>query len=100
MGKISTFHILPQILIIVSYFSSNFFLIFFLILVLREGESPTREGPGYPTGKELHQFQITFIEDGSLQVLFLLSTIRSNILHLNDAIKQNESELANIKVKI
>ena len=28
-------------------------LFFFLILVLRVGESPTREGPGYATGKEI-----------------------------------------------
>ena len=29
----------------------QFFLIFFLILVLRVGESPTREGPGYATAQ-------------------------------------------------
>ena len=47
------------------HFSSNFnqfliffpfpqtFLIFFLILALRVGELPTREGPGYATGKKI-----------------------------------------------
>ena len=38
VGKISTFLIFPQIL-----------LIFFLILALQVGKSPTREGPGYAT---------------------------------------------------
>ena len=45
------------------HFPSNFdqvfllfpqiFLIFFLTLALRVGESPTREGPGYTTGKSI-----------------------------------------------
>ena len=38
----------PQILINLSYFSSNFTK-FFLILAIRVGESPTQEGPGYAT---------------------------------------------------
>ena len=45
----SIFHIFPQTL-----------PIFFLILALRVGESPTREGPGYATaGKEIQKNQNT-----------------------------------------
>ena len=38
-----------KILINFSYFFPQTLLIFFLIMVLRVGESPTREGPGYAT---------------------------------------------------
>ena len=41
--------IFPQIFIIFSYFSSNF-LIFFLILILRVGDSPSLKGSGYTIG--------------------------------------------------
>ena len=36
-------------------------LIFFLILALRVGESPTREGPGYATAYRLGLWQIIAI---------------------------------------
>ena len=40
------------------------FLIFFLILALRVGDSPTREGPGYATAVDLHDvFPGMFYED-------------------------------------
>ena len=48
VGKSSTFLIFPQISIDYSHYFSNF-PIFFLILALRVGDSPTREGPGYAT---------------------------------------------------
>ena len=44
-ARVPLSYFFPQILI---NFSSNF-TIFFLILALRVGESPTREGPGYAT---------------------------------------------------
>ena len=42
----------------------RFFLIFFLLLVLRVGESPTREGPGYATAARVEL-------SGPLIVIFL-----------------------------
>ena len=48
MGKSSTFLNFPQISKIIPIFP-QIFLIFVLILALRVGESPIREGPGYAT---------------------------------------------------
>ena len=53
------FHFPPQISIIFS----QTFLIFFLILALRVGDMPAREGPGYATGFPLQTSLVYLLID-------------------------------------
>ena len=88
MGKSSTFLIFSSNLDQFFLIFPQTLLIFFLILALRVGESPTREGPGYATGP------ISLVHVGILEIL---CKIAGNSEKNKQTNKQTKNKQTNIE---